>query len=239
MNKRTFLKTSAALGVFSAFAPKDILGNPDEKVDGKLILTDRNGKYTLPPLPYSYAALEPIIDEKTMKLHHDIHHAGYVKGLDKATIEVNKAIEENDYSKIAYWEALLAFHGGGHFLHSIFWHSMSPKKTDMSAELGNYITKDFGSLDNFKNYFAASTNAIQGSGWGVLTYQPEADRLIILQCEKHQNLSQWISTPILVLDVWEHAYYLKYQNRRLDYINSWFDIVNWKWVSDRLSYIKR
>lgn len=198
-----------------------------------------NGEYTLPPLDYAYNALEPHIDEATMRLHHDIHHAGYVKGLNKATAKVAEAMETGDFDLIKHWERELAFHGAGHFLHSIFWKVMGPEQGQISKKLKKYINKSFGSEANFKKLFFNATKSVEGSGWGILAYQPDADKLVVLQAEKHHNQSQWVSMPILVCDVWEHSYYLNYQNKRGDYINGFMKVVNWNNVSALLDgYLK-
>jgi len=237
MDKRSFIKSGLALGVGAVTATNLWAANnfgmqPDE-------ITDAEGNYVLPPLTYDYNALEPHIDEATMRLHHDKHHAGYVKGLNKATTKVKEAIESGDFSLIKHWERELAFHGSGHFLHAIFWKVMGPKQGERSALLETHLRKDFGGFDNFKAYFTMASKTVEGSGWGILAYQPHADKLVILQAEKHQNQSQWISIPILCIDVWEHAYYLNYQNKRKAYIDSFFNIINWEEVSRRLAEVKR
>lgn len=236
MDKRTFLKTSAAVGM-GAFIGGPVLGNSSAPLEGMnkfhIPLND-SGEYILPALDYSYDALEPYIDATTMELHHGRHHAGYVKGLNIAVQKIREAAGNGDYSLVKHWEKELAFHGGGHFLHTIFWKNMGPDRGTRSPFLEKYITESFGSFDRFTNLFTAAANAVEGSGWGILGYQAGADRLVVLQAEKHHNLSQWITIPILVCDVWEHAYYLKYQNRRADYIKAFFQVINWSDVSARL-----
>ncbi len=234
MNKRDFLKTSAVLGTAALFG-NSISALGENRIVSPLAATlNADGEYTLPPLPYAYDALEPHIDSTTMKLHHDKHHAGYVRGLNKATLMVSKAVESGDFALIKHWERELAFHGAGHFLHSIFWQVMGPTQGQRSHTLVKYINKSFGSFDNFKKLFFNATKTVEGSGWGILAYQPDADKLIVLQAEKHHNQTQWVSVPILVCDVWEHAYYLKYQNMRGDYINGFMEVINWDKVSELL-----
>ncbi|MTI32566.1 superoxide dismutase [Xanthovirga aplysinae] len=233
MDKRTFLKTTTALGLTSLTTGNWAFASNNFRDHDYKIVNDK-GEYILPPLPYAYDALEPSIDKETMKLHHDIHHQGYVNGLNTATKKINEAIQAGDFSLIKHWEREIAFHGSGHFLHSIFWKNMSPTPGEKSAKLKEYMAKDFGSYGKFKDYFMASTNAVEGSGWGILAYQPYADKLVIHQAEKHQNLTQWITHPLLVLDVWEHAYYLKYKNKRDEYIKAFFKVVDWKNISKRL-----
>jgi Fe-Mn family superoxide dismutase len=192
--------------------------------------------HKLPPLPYAYDALEPYIDEQTMRLHHDIHHAGYVKGLNTAEEKLAEARKAGDFSLVKHWSREAAFHGSGHLLHSIFWPNMiaaSQAKAEPSGALAEAIKSDFGSFDAFKAQFIAASGAVEGSGWGILAYRPADDSLVILTAEKHQNLTQWGVVPLLVLDVWEHAYYLKYQNRRGEYVQNFFNIINWDDVAGR------
>lgn len=236
MNKREFLKSSALLGAGLAAGLTEI--NRGATAAGfKYAVNSLNqaGEFVLPALPYPYNGLEPYIDEATMKLHHDIHHASYVKGLNNATKKVGEAMDSGDFSLIKHWERELAFHGAGHFLHNLFWENMGPSAGKRSEILDGYIEKSFGSFDRFSALFKQATAAVEGSGWGILAFQPESDRLVILQAEKHQNLTQWITVPILVCDVWEHAYYLKYQNKRADYITAFMQVVNWDAVSGNLN----
>jgi Fe-Mn family superoxide dismutase len=186
--------------------------------------------HKLPPLPYPYDALEPYIDEQTMRLHHDIHHNGYVAGLNNAEAKLEEARAAGDFSLVKHWSREAAFHGSGHLLHSIFWPNMmaaSEAKQAPDGELGEAIDRDFGSFEAFKAQFIAASIAVEGSGWGILAYRPADDSLVVLTAEKHQNLTQWGVIPLLVLDVWEHAYYLKYQNRRGEYVKNFFNIINW------------
>ncbi len=197
--------------------------------------------HELPPLPYAYDALEPYIDEQTMRLHHDIHHKGYVTGLNAAEAKLAEARANNDFSSIKHLSREAAFHGSGHLLHSIFWPNMiaaSEAKSAPEGALADAIDSSFGSLDAFKGQFAAASIAVEGSGWGILAYRPSDGALVILMAEKHQNLTQWGVIPLLVLDVWEHAYYLKYQNRRAEYVNGFFNIINWDDVAARFAEAK-
>ena len=234
MNKRTFIKSGLMAGAGLAAGNKIFgVGNQAAGMADDMPLGP-SGEYVLPPLDYDYDALEPHIDKTTMTLHHDKHHAGYVRGLNKAVTKVAEAAKSGDYSLIKHWERELAFHGSGHFLHSIFWKNMTPKRTQPSSTFKKYAEASFGSLDHLKRYFLNSTKAVEGSGWGILAYQPDGDRLVILQAEKHQNQTQWVTVPLLVCDVWEHAYYLKYQNKRADYISNFWEVINWEDVSQRL-----
>lgn len=190
--------------------------------------------HVLPPLDYAYEALEPHVDAQTMRLHHDIHHLAYVNGLNNAEAKLAAARESNDFALVKHWERELAFHGAGHFLHCIFWKNMSPNGggKPSGALLAN-IEKDFGSYDSFVAHFKAAAIAVEGSGWALLVKNWPASKLEILIAEKHQNLTQWVTEPLLALDVWEHAYYLKYQNKRADYVTAFLNVVNWKDVEAR------
>lgn len=191
------------------------------------------GKHTLPPLPYAYNALEPYIDARIMKLHHDKHHQSYVDGLNKAEKELESSRRKGEYELVKHWERELAFNGAGHYLHTIFWKIMTPHGGKPSEELMEEINKSFGSFKQFKEQFSNAANKVEGSGWAILVWSPVSRRLEILQAEKHQNLSQWDVVPLLVLDVWEHAYYLQYENNRKDYIENWWNVVNWLEVLHR------
>ena len=196
-------------------------------------------RYELPPLPYAYDALEPHIDEQTMHLHHDLHHKGYVDGLNKALDMLDAARQSGDYGLVKHWEREAAFHGSGHFLHSIFWENMGPGKGgEPQGALRQQIEKDFGSFEAMKKQFSAAAVAVEGSGWAMLVWEPSAGQLEILTAEKHQNLTQWGVVPLLVLDVWEHAYYLKYQNKRAAYVDAFWNVVNWDDVGKRLASAK-
>lgn len=190
--------------------------------------------YQLPELPYAYNALEPHYDEATVRLHHDAHHKAYVDGLNNAEAKLAEAREKGDFSLIKHWERELAFHGSGHLLHSLFWLNMSPKGGGTpSGSLVDQISQDFGSFEGFKKQFSAAAIAVEGSGWAVLVWNPEFKKLEILQAEKHQNLTQWGVISLLTVDVWEHAYYLKFQNKRAAWVEAWWNLVNWEDVVQR------
>ncbi|WP_081413314.1 superoxide dismutase [Aneurinibacillus terranovensis] len=192
------------------------------------------GGHNLPPLPYPYNALEPHIDEKTMRLHHDKHHKSYVEGLNKAEKEMQRARQKNDFVLIKHWEREAAFNGAGHYLHTIFWHNMSPNGGGRpTGAIAQEIDRTFGSFDAFKAHFSAAAEKVEGGGWALLVWSPRSHRMEILQAEKHQNLSQQDVIPLLVLDVWEHSYYLKYNDRRPEYIDAWWNVVNWSDVNER------
>lgn len=189
--------------------------------------------FKLPNLPYDYNALEPYYDEETVRIHHDKHHQAYVDGLNKAETKLMEARESGDFSTIKHWERELAFNGAGNILHTLFWENMIPGGSEPIGEIVNKINDDFGNFDNFKNQFSAAAAAVEGSGWCALVWIPRFEKLEILQIEKHQDLAILGATPLLLLDLWEHAYYLKYQNRRADFIKAWWNIVNWNIVNER------
>jgi Fe-Mn family superoxide dismutase len=192
----------------------------------------------LPELPYAYDALEPYIDAETMRVHHDKHHAAYVSGLNRAEEELEKARASADYTYIQHWSRQAAFHGGGHHLHSMFWTVMAPKVMGggegPAGAIADAIADSFGSFDAFKAQFSAAAKAVEGSGWALLHYRNSDQRLIILQAENQQKFSTWGTVPILGIDVWEHAYYLKYRNDRAAYVENWWKVVNWKQVGVNL-----
>lgn len=198
------------------------------------------GGHTLPPLPYDYNALEPYIDAETMRIHHDKHHQSYVDGLNKAETMMARARMSNDYELIKHWQREAAFNGAGHYLHTIFWQVMSPRGGGTpQGELAEQMIRDFGSVDACKRHFSNAAEKVEGGGWALLAWSPRAQHLEILQAENHQNLSQWDVIPLLVLDVWEHAYYLSYRNERAKYINAWWHVVNWAHVQDRFLQARR
>lgn len=194
------------------------------------------GSHNLPPLPYAYNALEPVISSNTLQIHHNQHHKAYVDGLNKAELKLVEARRNNDYDLIKYWERELAFNGSGHVLHSIYWTIMAP--IGYGGQPGchtlNQINCYFGDFLSFQKQFSSAAAKVEASGWTILTWQPTWRRFEILQSEKHQNLTQWSGIPILVIDVWEHAYYLDYQYKRTDYINAWWKVINWYEVERRL-----
>jgi Fe-Mn family superoxide dismutase len=198
-------------------------------------------KYKLPELPYDYNALEPYIDETTMYIHHQRHHQGYVDGANKALKKLRESRERNDFDLIRHWQRELAFNASGHINHTLFWHSMSPDEGNhvRSPGLRNQIYKDFGSFDQFKSHFISATSSVEGSGWGMLVWDAMSNSLMIRTAENHQNTTITGSMPILLVDVWEHAYYLKYLNDREEYLKSWWEVINWKRVSHRLEALKR
>ena len=175
-----------------------------------------------------------MIDEATVKLHHDKHHAAYVAGLNKALSDMESARKTGDFAGVKAISRNLAFHGSGALLHALYWESMCPGGAALkNGLLMGMIVRDFGSFEAFQKQFLAATKEVEGSGWGILALEPTSGRLLILQAEKHQNLTVWGAQPLMACDVWEHAYYLQYQNRRADYVDKWWTIVNWKGTEER------
>jgi Fe-Mn family superoxide dismutase len=206
-------------------------------------LAFKDGQYVLPPLAYGYDALEPHIDADTMHLHHDKHHLGYVNGLNKALAEMSK-LDAADTPPtpplLSGLEEDLTFNAGGHLLHTLFWKIMGPNAGgEPSGGIADALNKDFGSVANFRRRFAAVAAGVKGSGWAILAYEPIGDRLIAYQTKQHDlQVVPW-SQPILVLDVWEHAYYLKYKNMRTDYVKAWWNVVNWGAVDQALDATRK
>ncbi|HHV78844.1 MAG TPA: superoxide dismutase [Firmicutes bacterium] len=193
------------------------------------------GEHKLPPLPYPYNALEPYISAETLHLHHDKHHLSYVNGLNRAEKMLEQARAVGDFSNVRFWERELAFNGSGHILHTVYWYNMTPSGGGRPGPVTtSCLQSTFGSLDAFQRQFSAAADQVQGSGWTILVWNPFWQRVEILQAEKHENLTQWGAIPLLVLDVWEHAYYVDYRNRRPDYIKAWWNLVNWPDVERRL-----
>ncbi len=193
-------------------------------------------KYELPALPYAYDALEPVISKQIMTLHHDKHHAAYVNGANVALGKLDAARREGKEIDIKATLRDLSFNASGHVMHSIFWENMAPVGKGGAAPTGalsEKINEDFGSFEAFKKEFAAAAKAVEGSGWAALVKDRMSDQLLVLQIEKHNLLSLPRQSTLLVLDVWEHAYYPQYLNDRAKYVDSFWDIVNWKGISEK------
>jgi len=197
--------------------------------------------FKLPDLPYSFDALEPVIDAKTMEVHHDKHHATYVNNLNKAVENypewASKSIEDlMIHLKEVPEEIRTAVrnNGGGHYNHSLFWKMMAPVgTTELKGALLDKINESFGSFDEFKKQFAAAATGRFGSGWAWLVV--DGDKLAVVSSANQDCPLSEGKKPILCLDVWEHAYYLKYQNRRADYVDNFFQVVNWDYVAELLA----
>jgi len=199
----------------------------------------KDGAYVLPELPYDYNALEPLYDEATLRLHHDKHHAAYVAGLNANLQKLAAARKDGAYADVKALSRNVAFHGSGHVLHTLFWHSMTPGGAKPDGAFAQACVESFGSVEAMQAQFAAATKDVEASGWGVLAYEPLAGKLLVLQAERHQDLTVWGVTPLLVCDVWEHAYYLKYQNRRPEWVDAFMKLANWNFAAQRLAALKK
>lgn len=190
--------------------------------------------YTLPDLPYDYSALEPAMSGQILELHHDKHHAAYVKGANDTLEQLAQARADDALGGIVGLEKTLAFNLSGHVLHSIFWRNLGPGGGGEPADdLGAAIDENFGSFGALRKQLSAATATVQGSGWGVLAWEPLAKKLIVTQVYDHQGNVGMGTTPLLVFDAWEHAYYLQYKNVRPDYVAKLWDLVNWGDVAAR------
>jgi Fe-Mn family superoxide dismutase len=190
--------------------------------------------YTLPELPYDYAALEPHYSAQVLELHHDKHHKAYVDGANSALDKLDQARASDDFGTINQLQKNLAFHLSGHVLHSMFWQNMAPDgggKPD--GDLAAAIDASFGTFEGLKNQLSESALNVQGSGWGALTWEPLGQRLIVEQVYDHQSNVGQGAPPLLVLDMWEHAYYLQYKNVKADWVKAFWEIVNWPDVASR------
>ncbi|MBN1171419.1 MAG: superoxide dismutase [Micromonosporaceae bacterium] len=192
------------------------------------------GVYTLPDLPYDYAALEPHLSGEILEFHHDKHHAAYVAGANAALERLAEARDKGDFGSLVGLEKTLAFNVSGHVLHTLYWQNMSPDGGDRpDGDLAAAIEECFGSFEGFHGQLTAATTLVQGSGWGVLSYEPMSGRLIVEQVyDHHGNVAQG-STPLLAFDAWEHAYYLQYRNVRPDFVKAMWNVVNWQDVAAR------
>ena len=191
--------------------------------------------YTLPELPYDYAALEPHISAKIMELHHSKHHKTYVDGANAALEKLAEARDKDDLGAVNKLEKDLAFNLGGHTNHSVFWKNLSPEGGDRpEGDLAAAIDDSFGSFDKFKAHFTANATGIQGSGWSVLAYDSISGKLVIFQLFDQQGNVPVGTLPLLMLDMWEHAFYLDYLNVKADYVKAFWNIVNWQDVAQRL-----
>ncbi|HSP52935.1 MAG TPA: superoxide dismutase [Cryobacterium sp.] len=193
-------------------------------------------EYTLPALAYDYSALAPSISGTIMELHHSKHHQAYVTGANTALAQLAEARDNGNLTYVNKLEKDLAFNLGGHVNHSIFWTNLSPDGGDKpTGELASAIDDNFGSFDKFQAHFAATALGVQGSGWAVLAWDSIGQRLIIQQFFDQQANFAAGTIPVLMLDVWEHAYYLDYRNVRADYVKAFWNIVNWANVQERFT----
>ena len=206
------------------------------------------GKYELPPLPYGYDALEPHIDAKTMEIHHTKHHQTYTDKLNAALDKCPSDIQNKDIVEIlsnidqapADQKSAINFNGGGFDNHRIFWQTMKANGGgEASGSIAAAINESFGSFSAFKEKFSSTTVLIQGSGWGWLVYNPSSKKVEYKSMPNQTSPRTEGLIPLLGCDVWEHAYYLKYQNKRPDYVSAWWNVINWQDVSERFDKAKK
>ena len=233
MERKDFLKSSLIMGTGAILSSPTVFTQSltTNEIDK---LVDEQGNYIQAPLPYSESFLEPYMDAETLHLHYTFHHGGAIKAANTDLKKIKEAIDSNNLESVDYWTKKLSYHLSSHILHSIFWTNLGNKPTSPKNELLKRIDKDFGSFDKLKSYLAQTSKNIDGNGWGILGYQPYTDKLTILQCENHEKLTQWGVIPLLVIDVWEHSYYLKYKNKRADFVDALFNIINWDNAAQRL-----
>ncbi|MFD5562349.1 superoxide dismutase [Kitasatospora griseola] len=192
------------------------------------------GAYTLPDLPYDYSALERAMSAEILELHHSKHHQAYVNGANLTLEQLAEARDKEQFGSLVGLQKTLAFNLSGHVLHSLFWQNLSPEGGDRpEGALADAITEHFGSFEAFKQQLTTATVGVQGSGWGILSWEPLGKRLIVEQVyDHHGNVGQG-TVPLLAFDAWEHAYYLQYKNVRPDYVTRLWDVVNWQDVTTR------
>lgn len=239
MDKRTFLRTGALATAAALVGPINFISCQSSGSKQEEDMTTA-GNFTLPPLPYDFAALEPNIDAMTMEIHHDRHHQGYVNN-------VNKAVAGTDYENMTIAQLVESVkpedtavrnNGGGHYNHSLFWKIMTPNGGGTpSGRMSDFLNSKFGSFDTFKEQFNAAATGVFGSGWAWLCVNEGGDLFITSTPNQDSPMMKAVVSesgyPILGIDVWEHAYYLKYQNKRGDYVGNFWNVVNWDEVNNQ------
>lgn len=193
-------------------------------------------RYTLPALPYDYSALEPHISARIMELHHSKHHQAYVTTANETIEQLIEARSTGDFTQAGPLQKKLAFNVSGHILHSIFWQNMTPKGGgEPSGKLGDAVKRDFGSFESFKKQLNATASTIMGSGWAALVYDPVIKRLGTSQIHDHQSDVTQGGIPLMVIDAWEHAYYLQYQTEKAKFFDAVWNVWNWEDISRRFA----
>jgi Fe-Mn family superoxide dismutase len=239
MDKRTFLKKSLLLGAAGMAAGSAFAGKITNPVKGRLRGLEGD-RFTLPELPYAYNALEPYIDAMTMEIHHSKHHAAYTANFNKAiagTEYADMAVKDM-FAKISTLPVAIRNNGGGFFNHKFFWKVMSPTGGGQpQGDLADAINRSFGSFEKFKELFSTAAATRFGSGWAWLLVS--GTELKVCSTPNQDNplmdIAEVQGNPILTLDVWEHAYYLKYQNKRTDYISAFWNVINWDFVAEKFA----
>jgi superoxide dismutase, Fe-Mn family len=218
-----------------------------KRIKGFNINYNLMSKYELPPVPYSYDALEPHIDARTMEIHHTKHHQTYTNNLNAALEKCSQQIQDKDIIEILTQidqvptevKGAINFNGGGFDNHRIFWNNLTANGGgEPKGSIADAINSSFESFANFKEKFSSATVAIQGSGWGWLVYNPSTRKVEYKAMPNQTSPRTEQLVPLLGCDVWEHAYYLKYQNKRPDYVNAWWNVINWDDVSSRYDKAK-
>lgn len=195
--------------------------------------------YELPELDYDYADLEPHLSAELLELHHSKHHAAYVKGANATLADLAEARQSGNFDDINQLQKNVAFHLSGHLLHSMLWKNLSPDGGgEPDGDLAQCIKSCFGSFKGFREQLSAAAKSLQGSGWASLAWDPLGGRLMIEQVYDHQGNIGNATLPILVLDMWEHAYYLDYRNEKAKWIKAWWELVNWQDVQARLAKVR-
>lgn len=232
-DRREFFKKIGLLGL-SGIATKLVSNEQLTVLENFGQVSAQGAQFTLPALPYAYNALEPFIDEQTMTIHHTKHHQAYIDKLNKAIENLGGKFNlEESFKTISKADVAIRNNGGGHYNHSLFWQLMKPnpgsKENKPSGKLAELITKDFKSFEDLKKEFSEKALKVFGSGWCWLIEQDGKLKISITSNQDNplMDVATEKGKPVLALDVWEHAYYLKYQNKRADYINNWWNIINW------------
>ena len=195
--------------------------------------------YTLPDLPYDAGALEPHLSARIVELHHGKHHAAYVAGANEALESLHEARSSDDFDTISMLEKNLAFNVSGHVLHSVFWTNLAPDGSQPEGSLATTLTETFGGVDTFRRHMTKAAATIQGSGWALASWEPVAERVVVQQVYDHQGNHGQGTIPLLAIDAWEHAYYLQYENRKADYLEAIWNVVNWPDVGRRLDIARQ
>jgi len=196
--------------------------------------------YELPELNFGYDALEPHVSSELLELHHDAHHAAYVKGANETLGKLEDARRERQFEHIGQLEKSLAFNVAGHVLHSLLWKNLAPGGDETpSGEIAAALKHDFGGFEAFKEQLTAAAAAVQGSGWGALSWEPLGRRLLVEQVYDHQGNTGNATLPILVVDMWEHAYYLQFRNKKAEWLEAFWQLVNWTDVAQRLTKVRK
>lgn len=246
LTRRELLKSAGAgtslLGLMNlygmAYAEEKPAQKPEKPEPKKEPAAKEPIRCGLLPLPYEYNALEPHIDKETVEIHYSKHHAACVKNFNSALQNLDFARTMKDMTFIKHWCKELAFNGSGHVLHTLYWNNMSAQGGEPKGELAEIIRHSFGNIEYLKEQFGAAAKTVEGSGWGILALEACTNRLIVLQSEKHQDMTIWGTYPLLVCDVWEHAYYLKYRNARGTYVDNFMKLINWNEVEKRYNAVK-